>query len=179
MDDEMLQKLEHVYDILNTFCELMDNEIIPKMQTMYMTPTYEDLTTAKGIVGQILDPDAQTHDCLMVSVPETRAALQKAYNDCQIMENMASLSSDEPTIWQLKSCFYSILNSTYNPEVSAQQRLENILSICEIGQNLIDDLYSDEFKKNIIPNNEREFYERAENLKQTFELLTPKMSDTE
>jgi phosphoenolpyruvate carboxylase len=167
----------HLYSIIDNFKTFFSDEVQKEMNTLYMTDTYEDLHTACGIIGSMLQMPG--YDKLMITKPETRMVLQNAYQACDIIHNNIIYESElSEILMKLKACYYSLLNFTYNDtDKTATEAMNNVLEICEMGLDLLEIVKNtDEEKANrfYVNQNEATLHKRLDQLTKAFEMLQPK-----
>ena len=177
MTDLEKAKLLKIYEIVETFKDCYEQEVRPKMQSLFMTSDYEDLNTARGMLGELIDEDIVAK--LMVSKTETRNALRKAYEICTTLDNNVIDEAEDlkRVLIELRTCYYVILNSTYDMDNPAQEVFNKTLEICEYGLQLLDILKSkteETYQKYYInPYLETTICENVNILIDTFNMLRP------
>ena len=146
-NEEILSALERAYSIIDQFNDIVNKELEEDKGVLPLSDNYEDLNSALGYIGQLLDshkhPAADAFRKLAISKPETRKALSSAYQACEIVgRNIIAGSELDSAVSFLKSCLYSMLAKTYGTAAEAQESIQQILEICDCGDKALDDIAS-------------------------------------
>lgn len=176
----VLSLLKQAYAITDQFRDIVESEIVGKQDVLPMTSTYEGLGSAMAFIGEALDilgdPGAPAYEKHVIGVDDTRDEIRSAYGICD--EASRNIRPDSPLAGAaayLKSCMYSLLDLTFSND--SQESLGKSLEICEIGDDVLDDIEA-------MPEEERDacyispeaikLHEKASEIRTVFEKLRPR-----
>lgn len=177
MTDLEREKLLKIYSIVETFKDCFENEVREKLQSLYMTDNFEDLNTACGLLGELIDTKNVVK--LLITKPETRNMLKDAYEACTILDNNVEERAEDlkRALAELKTCYYVILNSTYDSEETTEETFGKIFEVCEYGLQVLNMLKSETeetYKQYYInPCTDETITSRIDQLVDTFNMLRP------
>lgn len=180
-----LNALKQAYKIIDMFNDMITEEVIPKLNILFMSDDYQDLNTACAHIGGIIEKQepAQIYKQLLVTTKETRDALTNAYEACHLVcENIRDDSDLSHAVAYLKSCFYIILNATYTTDTEIQDRMGNMFEICDHGLEALDTIEAisdNDCDEAYLNKSGQRIHERISQLKETFQMLRPKMSEND
>ena len=180
-----MQALKNAYRIVDMFREMVEEEVTPKLQILLMSDEYQDLRSACGYIGGIIESQEpnQIYEQLIVTNEDTRAKLVDAYQACHLVcENIIEDSDLFQAVTYLKSCFYIILNATYKQDSELQDRIGNMFEICDHGLEALDTIesVSDTDCNNVYLNQSgQRIHPRVSQLRDAFTMLQPKMKEKE
>lgn len=146
-NEKLAECLKKAYAIADQFKDMVDSEILEKGGTLLMSSTYEGLASAAAYIGQALeaigDPDAPAYQKHALQAESTRDAVRAAYARCvaitsHIIPGSASGGLLGDAMAYLENCLYVMLGKTYAQD--PQQAIGNILEICDLGCNALDDI---------------------------------------
>ena len=186
MTDLEKEQLQHVYMIVEQFADIFENDVISKLQTLYLTDEFEDLHTALGMIGDLIDNMTYKH--LLITKSETRQKLQayykqityilKAHVNSKSTENKYQENEKqdlESLILTIQNCIYMMINFTYNDEKPVNEAINNIMELYEtvsaISQRIVTKIDND--AKSIIYN-DTDLKNKLTEIKNGLEILMPK-----
>ena len=183
MQDRTINDLENAYRIIDAFREILEEEITPKMQIMFMTDDFQGLEAACGYLGGVIEKEIPRgiYKQLVITTEETRKTLADAYQACQLVsENVKENSDMAQAIMYLKSCFYTLLNKTYVKDTDIQDAIGNMFEICDYGLETLDTIESvqdNECDEAYLNTGGQRIHARITQLREAFNTLRPKMTE--
>ena len=126
MTENETRSLEHAYHIISKIDSVLKKEIVEKYGILMMTEDNEDLATAIGLLGNILDPEyIQEKEHLVITNDDTRKILSDIYGMAGTKANMEPDRESEKV---------KILNTV----MSAAFMLKNLLAKTNDAQTMLD-----------------------------------------
>ena len=138
--DEDLIHLERAYRICDMFHDFYQNEIMKEHNTLYMSDEYEDLNTAKSLIGKILNDNKDTDDekiytQSVVSIDVTRKKIGKAYRASSNLTDICLRLTGDDDAYKaaemISNAFYLILNASYIPARGSQTEMNNVIALID------------------------------------------------
>lgn len=189
-EQKIIACLKQAYAIIDQFDSIVQKELIEKNNILPMTADHESLDTALGYLGAVIEnvdknnPENELYKKLIIDNTDTRHILSDAYDACELVaDNLIENSDMLDAVTYLKSCLYTILNKTYTESQSIQENINNILEICEYGNETLDTIESVEDSQCddlYLNKSGQRIHDRIAQLRHAFDILKPKTekSDT-
>ena len=180
-NNELINILNKAFNIVDEFSKIIQAEIIEKNGLLPMTKDYESLDAALGYIGLAIEkikPDEQDYYKLVIDNPATRKVLSDAYFACDAVSLNTIADTDiDNAVNYLKCCYYAILNKLYTTPETAQNAINNILEICDRGEEILDNFDNTDdkdFDAMYMNTSGQRLHSRLDQLRDAFKMLRPK-----
>lgn len=132
-----LEDFQRACTIVAEMDSLIKDNVQDKMNMLLMSSTYENLSTAAGILSGYL-PDKTAG--LTVSRDKTRQSIRTAYAHLEAAKtNTRDESTAQAACLQLQACLFTILNARYIDN-KFQESVENIMAAATCGLEIVNGL---------------------------------------
>lgn len=136
------KQLQDVYNIIMKIDKMFNENIIEPYGVLLMTEDHESLSTAAGILGNMLDPEYISEKAhLVITNDETRKTLSEIYANAGFKSNMLTPDETEKdkTYKTIMSAVYMLKNLVASSN-DAQKMLDSISTLTEVINQAVETL---------------------------------------